>query len=101
MECKGMHNGILELAIRILVADDTRLHTTLLADALKRDGAFEVLGSDSQELISRAHLHNVDVLLLSSDLDEQPGRGFDVLRQVRTLHPDVRAVVLLDSSRQE
>ena len=96
-----MRDGILELAIRILVADDTRLHTTLLADALKRDGAFEVLGSDSQELISRAHLHNIDVLLLSSDLDEQPGRGFDVLRQVRALHPDVRAVVLLDSSRQE
>jgi two-component system, NarL family, nitrate/nitrite response regulator NarL len=96
-----MRDGILEPAIRILVADDTRLHTTLLADALKRDGAFEVLGSDSQELISRAHLHNVDVLLLSSDLDEQPGRGFDVLRQVRALHPDVRAVVLLDSSKHE
>ena len=96
-----MRDGILELAIRILVADDTRLHTTLLADALKRDGAFEVMGSDSQELISRAHLHNIDVLLLSSDLDEQPGRGFEVLRQVRALHPDVRAVVLLDSSKHE
>ncbi len=48
-----MLDGILKLAIRILVADDTRLHTMLLSDALKRDGAFEVLGSDSQELISR------------------------------------------------
>jgi two-component system nitrate/nitrite response regulator NarL len=96
-----MRDEIMELAIRILVADDTRLHTTLLADALKRDGAFEVMGSDSQELISRAHLHNIDVLLLSSDLDEQPGRGFAVLRQVRALHPEVRAVVLLDSSKHE
>ncbi len=96
-----MRDGILELAIRILVADDTRLHTTLLADALKRDGAFEVMGSDSQELISQAHLHNIDVLLLSSDLDEQPGRGFEVLRQARALHPAVRAVVLLDSTKQE
>ena len=96
-----MRDEIMELAIRILVADDTRLHTTLLADALKREGAFEVMGSDSQELISRAHLHNIDVLLLSSDLDEQPGRGFEVLRQVRALHPDVRAVVLLDSSKHE
>ena len=96
-----MREGIPGLAVRLLVADDTRLHTTLLADALKRDGAFEVMGSDSQELISRAHLHNIDVLLLSSDLDEQPGRGFEVLRQVRALHPDVRAVVLLDSSKNE
>jgi two-component system nitrate/nitrite response regulator NarL len=96
-----MREGLPGPAIRILVADDTRLHTTLLADALKRDGAFEVMGSDSQELISRAHLHNIDVLLLSSDLDEHPGRGFEVLRQVRALHPDVRAVVLLDSSKNE
>ena len=51
-----MREGIPGLAVRLLVADDTRLHTTLLADALKRDGAFEVMGSDSQELISRAHL---------------------------------------------
>jgi two-component system, NarL family, nitrate/nitrite response regulator NarL len=100
MECRGMRDGTLELVIRVLVADDTRLHTTLLADALKRDGAFEVMGSDSEELISRAHL-NIDVLLLSSDLDEQTGRGFEVLRQVRALRPDVRAVVLLDSSKHE
>ena len=96
-----MRDGILESAIRVLVADDTRLHTTLLADALRRDGAFEVIGSDSQELIARAHLHNIDVLLLSSDLDEQPGRGFEVLREVRALHPNVRAVMLLDSSKHE
>jgi two-component system, NarL family, nitrate/nitrite response regulator NarL len=96
-----MRDGTLGLAIRILVADDTRLHTTLLADALKRDAEFEVMGSDSQELISGAHLHNIDVLLVSSDLDEQPGRGFEVLRQVRELRPNVRAVVLLDSSKHE
>ncbi len=96
-----MLNGILESAIRVLVADDTRLHTTLLADALRRDGAFEVIGSDSEELIARAHLHNIDVLLLSSELDEKPGRGFEVLRQVRMLHPNVSAVVLLDSSKHE
>ena len=96
-----MLDGIPESAIRVLVADDTRLHTTLLADALRRDGGFEVIGSDSQELIARAQLHNIDVLLLSSELDEQPGRGFEVLRGVRALHPKVRAVMLLDSSKYE
>ena len=96
-----MLDGIPESAIRILVADDTRLHTTLLADALRREGVFEVIGSDSQELLTRAHLHNIDVLLLSSELDEQPGRGFEVLREVRALHPNIRAVMLLDSSKYE
>jgi two-component system nitrate/nitrite response regulator NarL len=96
-----MLDGVLESAIRIMVADDSRLHTDLLADALRRDGAFEVIGSDSQEVIARAHVRALDVLLLNSELDGQPGRGFEVLREVRVLHPNVRAIMLLDTSRHE
>jgi len=96
-----MLDGTLKLAFRTVVADDTRLHTTLLADALRRDGAFEVIGSDAQELVAQAHLRDIDVLLLSSELDARPGRGFEVLREVRALHPSVRAIVLLDSSKHE
>jgi two-component system, NarL family, nitrate/nitrite response regulator NarL len=96
-----MLDGIPESAIRVLVADDTRLHTTLLADALRRSGAFEVIGSDSQELLARPNLYNIDVLLLSSDLDGHPGRGFEVLRKQRDDHPNVRAVMLLDFSKLE
>src|SRR5271167_1202278 len=91
----------LESVIRVHVADDTRLHTQLLADALRRDGGLEVIGSDSQELESRVDLHNIDVLLLSSELDEEPARGFQVLRGARAVHPSIRAVVLLDSSKHE
>jgi two-component system nitrate/nitrite response regulator NarL len=94
-----MRDDTVEPMIRILVADDTRLHTQLLAEALRRDGGFEVTGSDSQELIARVDLHNIDVLLLSSDLDEEPARGFEVLRKVRALHPNVRAVMFLDFSK--
>jgi two-component system nitrate/nitrite response regulator NarL len=92
-----------QVVIRVLVADDTRIHTQLLADALRRDGALEVISSDSdsQALIARADLPNIDVLLLGSSLDEQPARGFEVLREVRALHPNVRAVMLLDSSKPE
>src|ERR1700742_2406718 len=96
-----MLDGIAESAIRVLVADDTRLHTTLLADAMRRSGAFEVIGSDSEELLARPNLHNIDVLLLSSDLDGHPGRGFEVLRKQREDRPDVRAVLLLDFSKPE
>jgi DNA-binding NarL/FixJ family response regulator len=62
-----MHDETFEAVIRVLVADDTRLHTQLLADALRRGGALEVIGSDSRELIARADLRNIDVLLLSAD----------------------------------
>jgi DNA-binding NarL/FixJ family response regulator len=96
---KTLRDDTMELVIRVLVAEDNRLHTQLLADALRRDGAFEVIGSDSQELTAQVDLHNVDVLLLSSDLNEQPARGFKVLREIRASHPNLRAVMLLDSSK--
>jgi two-component system, NarL family, nitrate/nitrite response regulator NarL len=96
---KALCDHTMELVIRVLVAEDSRLHTQLLADALRRDGAFEVTGSDSQELTAQVDLHNVDVLLLSSDLNEQPARGFKVLREIRASHPNLRAVMLLDSSK--
>jgi len=98
---KVMHGKTFDAVIRVLVADDTRLHTQLMADALRRDGDLEVISSDSQELISRTDLHNIDVLLLSSDLNEQPGGGFEALREVHAAHPVLRAIMLLDSSKHE
>src|SRR5271167_706526 len=89
--------------IRVLVSDDTRVHTELLADALKRDGSLQVTTSPSGSggLMGRHDLHDVDILLLSSTLDEQPGRGFEVLRGLHSSHGYVPAVMLLDSSKRE
>jgi two-component system nitrate/nitrite response regulator NarL len=92
-----------EETIRVLVVDDTRIHTQLLADALRRDRRFDVISSPShsRDLIEVANQHNVDVVVISSNLDEEPLRGFDVLRELRAKHPDLRAIVLLDSSKRE
>jgi two-component system, NarL family, nitrate/nitrite response regulator NarL len=98
---KAMHSKTFDVVIRVLVADDTRLHTQLLADALRRDGNLEVISSDSHELIARTDLHNIDILLLSSDLNDQPGGGFAALREVRAAHANLRAIMLLDSSKPE
>jgi DNA-binding NarL/FixJ family response regulator len=89
--------------IRVLVSDDTRVHTELLADALKRDGGLQVTtsASGSEGLIGRLNHHNVDVLLIGSNLDEHPGRGFEVLRGLRSSHGELSAVMLLDSSKCE
>jgi len=90
-------------SIRVLVCDDTRVHTELLADALKRDGGLQVTTSPSgsESLTSRLDLHEVDVLLISSNLDNRPGRGFEILRGVRALHADLPAVMLLDGTQGE
>jgi len=89
--------------IRVLLGDSTRIHTQLLAEALKRDQGLDVSSaeSDSQSLITAATSHDIDVLVISSTLDEEPYRGLEVLRELRALHPEIRAVVLLDSAKRE
>lgn len=90
-------------AIRVLVADNSRIHTRLLADALRRDPGLEAVPfeSDSSGLAAAAKAHNTDVLVLSSTLDEHPARGFEVLHDLRALHLHTRAVLMLDSSKDE
>ena len=92
-----------EQIIRVLVADNTRIHTQLLADALRRDRHLEVIASasHSRDLIEAITTHNIEIVVLSSNLDEDSFRGVEVLRELRGARPDVRAVVLLDSSKRE
>src|SRR5437867_3515328 len=92
-----------EEMIRVLVADDTRIHTQLLADALRRDSLLEVISSPShsRDLVEAARAQKVDVVVISANLDEDPQRGFEVLRELRVSDPQIRAVMLLDSSKRE
>ncbi len=89
--------------IRVLVADNSRIYTRLLADALTRDPLLEVIPfeADSCDLVATAIRHDIDVLVISSSLDEQPSLGLQLLRELRTLHPKTRAVLLPDSSKDE
>jgi DNA-binding NarL/FixJ family response regulator len=89
--------------IRVLVADDTRIHTQLLADALRRDVQLEVIGasSNSHELIQTARSHKVDIFVLSCKLGDEPLSGIEVLRELTASHADIRAIILMDSSKRE
>ena len=89
--------------IRVLVADSSRIRSQLLAEVLGRDPLFEVMAfdSDSRSLASAAMRLNIDLLVISADLDEEPSRGFEVLREVRAGRPDIQAVVLLDSLKDD
>jgi two-component system, NarL family, nitrate/nitrite response regulator NarL len=92
-----------ESAIRVLVADHSRIHTRLLTDALNRDpllkaAAFE---SESSGLISAAVSQETDVLVISSNLDEIPAQGLALLQQIRSKGFPIRSIVLLESSSEE
>jgi DNA-binding NarL/FixJ family response regulator len=90
-------------SIRVLVADSTRIHTQLLADALRRDRRLEVIGSasHSRDLLDAAATHKLDVVVLAANLDEEAGRGMEVQREFHNSRPDIRSVILLDSSKRE
>lgn len=87
--------------IRVLVVANSLIHTQLLVDALKRDRDLEVFSSDAKSVIETAAAPNIDVLVISSNLDEQPNRGYSVLRELYNLRPALRSIVLLDSSKAD
>jgi len=89
--------------IHVLVADNTLIHTELLGDALKRDRCLRVISSSSntKSVVEATLEHHFDVLLISSNLEEQPGRGLEVLRNLCASRPKLRAVAVLDSSQAD
>ena len=87
--------------VSIVVADGTRIHTQLLADALRNDHGLQVVAaaSNSAELLAAIARVPIDVVVISHNLDDQPGHGTQVLREMRALRPQIKGVILLDSSK--
>jgi DNA-binding NarL/FixJ family response regulator len=43
----------------------------------------------------------IDVVVIAHNLDDQPGHGTQVLREMRALRPQIKGVILLDSSKPQ
>jgi DNA-binding NarL/FixJ family response regulator len=89
--------------VSIVVADSTRIHTQLLADALRNDRGLQVVASasNSAELMATVTRVPIDVVVISHNLDNQPGHGTEVLREMRALRPQIKGVILLESSNPQ
>ena len=99
----AIRQGAAEGTIRVLVADSSRIHTGLLANALKLDPLLEVIAFEASScgLVAELMAQAIDVLVISSNLDEQPSRGVEVLFELRALNVNTRAILLPDSSKDE
>ena len=89
--------------IRVLVADSSRIHTQLLADALKRDSDFEVIPyyADSSRLAFAAASLDAEVLVVSANLDGQASFGFKALHELQAIRTNVRPIILMETLSDE
>jgi DNA-binding NarL/FixJ family response regulator len=89
--------------ISIVVADSTLIHTQLLAEAMRVDPGLQVVATacTSEELLAAVVRVPVDVAVISYSLDDRPGHGTEVLREIRGLRSQIKGVLLLDTSRPQ
>lgn len=89
--------------IDVLVGDNTRIHAQLMGEALKRDRGLRVIGSaaGSREFLEMAASQTPQVIVLSATLDEDSTFGIATLRAFHETHPEIPAIILLESSKRE
>ena len=89
--------------IRVLVAENSHIHTQSLEGALKYDPGLHVtpFDADPNSLTAAAAADRTDVLVISSVIANQSDGGLVAVRQLHEALPYVRSVVLLDSSKAE
>jgi DNA-binding NarL/FixJ family response regulator len=87
--------------ISVLVADSTPLTAHLIADALRRDRGLTVNDATGSSILTDAVGLQPDITIVSESLEGTPGRGLAVLKQLRTLVPKTRTIVLLDCSERD
>jgi DNA-binding NarL/FixJ family response regulator len=85
--------------LRVLVADSTLLTGGLIADALRRDRELSITNA-TDSVIAAASTLDPHVTILSA-LEGIPGKGFDVLAELRAAVPQTRVVMLLDFAQRQ
>ena len=88
--------------INVSIADESRMGSELLAEAVRHDRHLLVIGStaSSTEFL-RLSVNRVDVAVISATLDGYPTKGFQVARELLATSPGTQVVMLLDSSKPE
>jgi two-component system, NarL family, nitrate/nitrite response regulator NarL len=98
-----MPDGVRNNCIHVLIADSTRIHTQLLAEALQRDAQLRIVlaGPTADDVVRACKLQQFDVAIISSSVADAPFGGLTLLRTLRDSHSALRVIALLDSSQPE
>ena len=88
------------MAVRVLLVDDHRLVTDMLADALADSEHVEVIGigTNGAEGVDLARRHRPDVILMDVEMDEMD--GIAATREIVQTVPGVKVVMLTANADQ-
>lgn len=89
--------------IRVLVADTNRMASQMLVDILGRDARLEVLETSlaPEAFVSSANSVKPNVAIIGLGVNGSVRKGLDLLRSTRSSFPELRTIVLLDSSSDD
>jgi DNA-binding NarL/FixJ family response regulator len=78
------------------------MSTQLLAEALARDAQLQMVEgpSDGPALLALIKRERAQIAIVSSNLGEGAGSGYDLVREIRAQSPGTRVIVLLDASER-
>ena len=88
----------------LLVADESRMGCQLLKNGLSRSSPiFRVVecATSRTEILRALSSREVDVALVSEDLEDGPRGGFHLLRELRTSYPKTRLILLLKPGSED
>jgi len=88
--------------ISVLIANPRPMTGELMVGALRRQKSIRLVKSATSVMgaLELAQSKDLDVALIAATLHDGPMSGFGALRQLRVLCPDLKAVILLDSSER-
>jgi len=93
-----------EISISVLVAESCLMSCELLVTALERSRypiSVTASATDSEEILKQYSSSNPDVCIIGSDLKDSARAGFGVTRELRSLDPRARIILLLGSDQRE
>jgi two-component system nitrate/nitrite response regulator NarL len=83
----------------MLVGEWSPSESQLISDALRKDDSIEICGlcSTSSSIESEAENMKPEIVLLSDDMQDGKSKGFEVVQKLRSTHPEILCIVLMDS----
>jgi two-component system nitrate/nitrite response regulator NarL len=87
--------------VRVLIADSTQLTGRLIAGALRRNRRLTVADTTTTSaVLDEAAAFQPDIVILSESLEGTAGKGFEVLKGLKTIVPNARTVMILDTAER-